>query len=289
MIDLKKQLPRYITLTRMDRPTGILLLLWPTLWSLWLAAEGWPDWKNLLIFILGCILMRSAGCVINDYADRNIDRHDKSTQHHPLASGKVSEKEALILFTALCALAFLLVLFTNWLTVMLSFVGAALAVCHPLMNRHTYLPQLFLGAAVSWSVIMAFAAQTETLPAPIWLLYTVVVVWTVVYDTFYAMVARDDDIKIGVKSTAILFADADRVITASMQAFVLFTLVLVGQRFELEGFYYLGLIGAGGFFTYQQYLIRERKREACFKAFVNNNWVGACIFSGIFLHYQFGV
>lgn len=289
MTDLKKQLPHYIALMRLDRPIGILLLLWPTLWSLWLAAEGWPDWQNLVIFVLGCILMRSAGCVINDYADRDIDRHVKRTKNRPLTSGKVSEKEALILFTALCALAFVLVLLTNWLTVMLSFGGAALAICYPFMKRYTHLPQLFLGAAFSWSVVMAFAAQREVLPPQIWLLYTVVVVWTVVYDTFYAMVDRDDDLKIGVKSTAILFADADRVITASMQAFVLFALVLLGQRFELGGFYYLGLLSAGGFFVYQQYLIRERKPDACFKAFLNNNWVGASVFSGIFLHYQFGV
>ena len=289
MIDLKKQFPHYIALMRLERPIGILLLLWPTLWSLWLAAEGWPDWQNLVIFALGCILIRSAGCVINNYADRDIDHHVKRTKNLPLSSGKVNEKETLILFTVLCALAFVLVLLTNWLTVMLSFGGMALAACYPFMKRYTHLAQIFLGAAFSWSVVMAFAAQRDAVSPQAWLLYTVVVVWTVVYDTFYTMVDRDDDLKIGVKSTAILFADADRVITGSMQAFVIFALVLLGQRFDLGGFYYLGLAAAGGFFVYQQYLIRERQAPACFKAFLNNNWVGFSVFAGIFLHYQFGV
>ncbi len=289
MIDLKKQFPHYIALMRLDRPVGILLLLWPTLWSLWLAAEGWPDWQNLVVFVLGCILIRSAGCVINDYAGRDIDHHVKRITNHPLSSGKVSDKETLILFTALCALTFVLVLLTNWLTVMLLFCGMALAFCYLFMKRYTHLAPIFLGAAFSWSVVMAFAAQRDAVPPQIWLLYTVVVVWTVVYGTFYAMMGRDDDLKIGVKSTAILFADADRVITASMQAFVIFSLVLLGQRFELGSFYYLSLVAAGGFFVYQQYLIRERKPDACFKAFLNNNWVGASVFAGIFLHYQFGV
>jgi 4-hydroxybenzoate polyprenyltransferase len=284
---IKQRSPVYLRLMRLDRPIGILLLLWPTLWALWLAAEGIPSLKNLLIFSLGVLVMRSAGCVINDYADRHIDGHVKRTKARPLASGEATETEALGLFAALCGLAFFLVLFTNWLTVFLSLGGLLLAACYPFMKRYTHLPQVVLGAAFSWSVVMAFAAQTNSLPSKIWLLYIAVVVWTVVYDTFYAMVDRDDDLKIGVKSTAILFGDADIVITASLQAFVILILVMIGQNFSLGWLYYLGVAAAAGLFVYQQKLIKNREREPCFKAFLNNNWVGLAVFVGIFLDYQF--
>jgi 4-hydroxybenzoate polyprenyltransferase len=287
MLDIKKQFPLYLKLMRVDRPIGTLLVLWPTLWSLWIAAGGWPDWKNLIIFVAGCFLMRSAGCVINDYADRHIDLHVKRTRQRPLTVGKVHDQEALLLFAVLSGLAFILVLFTNRLTILLSLGGLALAACYPFMKRYTHLPQLVLGAAFSWSTLMAFAAQRGELPPQIWLLFTAVVIWTVVYDTFYAMVDRADDLKIGVKSTAILFGDADRIITAGLQLFTLFTLVLVGQRFELGIFYYISLLVAAALFAYQQYLIKDREQALCFKAFLNNNWVGASVFAGIFLHFQF--
>ncbi len=285
MVRLSTQYPFYLKLMRTDRPIGTLLLLWPTLWSLWLAAAGIPDPKNLIIFMAGCFLMRSAGCVINDYADRHIDPHVNRTKMRPLAAGHVTEKEALALFAALAALAFILVLFTNWLTILLSFGGLALASCYPFMKRYTYFPQIVLGAAFSWSVPMAFAAQQNALPAEIWLLYVTVVIWTVVYDTFYAMVDRSDDIKIGVKSTAILFGDGDRMITGLLQLLVLIALAMVGHRFELSAWYYVSVVFAGGLFAYQQYLIKDRRQDPCFKAFLNNNWVGAVIFAGIFLHY----
>jgi 4-hydroxybenzoate polyprenyltransferase len=271
----------YLKLMRVDRPVGIYLLLWPTLWSLWLAAEGVPSIKNLVIFILGCFLMRSAGCVINDYADRNIDKHVKRTKDRPLASGQITHIEAIDLFLVLSGMAFMLVLFTNWFTVLLSVGGILLAACYPFMKRYTYFPQVVLGAAFSWSVVMAYAAETNTLPKEVWLIYIAVTVWTVAYDTFYAMVDRDDDLKIGVKSTAILFGDFDRLITALLQMFVVFVLMLIGYRFELGIIYYFSTIIAAALFAYQQLLIQDRKREDCFKAFLNNHWVGAIVFIGI--------
>ncbi|MYM63825.1 4-hydroxybenzoate octaprenyltransferase [Pseudomaricurvus sp. HS19] len=272
-------------LTRFDRPIGALLLLWPTLWALWLAAEGIPDIGVLVIFVLGVFCMRAAGCVINDFADRNFDRHVKRTAHRPLTAGHVSVREAWALFIGLCLVSFVLVLFTNHLTVLLSLGALVLASFYPFMKRYTHLPQLVLGAAFSWSIPMAFAAQTGEVPAQAWLLYVAAVTWTVVYDTFYAMVDRDDDLKIGIKSTAVLFADMDRVITGSLQVMVILALLLVGQRYELGGFFYLGLLVAALLFAYQQYLIRERQRDPCFKAFLNNNWVGLAIFAGILLDY----
>ncbi|GAA5315217.1 MAG: 4-hydroxybenzoate octaprenyltransferase [Candidatus Pelagadaptatus aseana] len=273
--------PLYWKLMRFDRPIGILLLLWPTLWGLWLAADGVPRLDVFIIFVSGVVLMRAAGCVINDYADRDIDGHVKRTKDRPIASGQVAPREALLLFAVLVTLAFVLVLFTNRLTILLSLGGVALAACYPFMKRYTHLPQVVLGAAFSWSVPMAFAAQINEVPPHSWLLYVAVVLWTVVYDTFYAMVDRDDDIKIGVKSTAVLFGDQDRVITAGLQLMTLVSLLMVGQRFELGTFYYLGLLLAAALFAYQQFLIRYRHREECFKAFLNNNWVGMVIFAGI--------
>jgi 4-hydroxybenzoate polyprenyltransferase len=231
--------------------------------------------------MLGVVLMRAAGCVINDYADRKIDGRVRRTQQRPLAAGKLAVKEALILFAGLIAAAFILVLFTNRLTILLSVVAVCLAACYPFMKRYTHLPQLVLGAAFSWSIPMAFAAQTGEINPFSWLLYVAVVMWTVVYDTFYAMVDRDDDLKIGVKSTAILFGEQDRVMTGVLQVFVIVALLLVGQRFELGQFYYLSLVFASVLFVYQQYLIRYRHREECFKAFLNNNWLGLVVFIGI--------
>ena len=283
---LLERLPLYLKLMRADRPIGTLLLLWPTLWALWLAAAGLPRWDLLVIFALGVFLMRSAGCVINDYADRDFDGRVARTASRPLATGAVTKKEALILFAALCALAFVLVLFTNRMTILLSLVAVALAGLYPFMKRYTHLPQVVLGAAFGWSIPMAFAAQTGSIPQGAWLVFIANLLWTVVYDTFYAMVDRDDDIKIGIKSTAILFGDDDKLITGCLQICVLFTLMLVGSQFHLGYWYYVALIGVAGLFVYQQLLIRERQRDACFRAFLHNNWVGLTIFGGIALHYS---
>lgn len=281
----KKQLPYYIQLTRLDRPIGVYLLLWPTLWSLWFAASGVPSLKVLFIFIAGVILMRSAGCVINDFADRNIDGHVKRTKNRPLPAGDVTVKETLILFTALCVTAFALVLFTNTLTIYLSFGGLALAASYPFMKRHTYLPQVVLGAAFAWSVPMAYTAETGELHKQVWLLYIITVLWTVAYDTMYAMVDRDDDIKIGVKSTAILFGNADRMVIAGLQTLVILVLCIVGKQAELGSFFYLSVVVAATLFVYQQHLIRNRDRDECFKAFLNNHWVGLAIFIGVVLEF----
>lgn len=275
----------YVRLTRLNRPIGIFLVLWPTLWSLWIAAEGVPDVKLLVIFTLGCVLMRSAGCVINDFADRDLDGQVRRTQNRPLVNREVSVLEALSLFAVLCFVAFVLVLFTNALTIKLSFVALGLAACYPFMKRYTHLPQLFLGAAFAWSVPMAFAAQAGTVPPMAWLIFVIVVVWTVTYDTFYAMVDREDDLRAGIKSTAVLFGELDRVMTASLQVLVVLALWLLGKRLELSWPYDLGLLAAGLLFAYQQHLIREREPDKCFRAFMNNNWVGLAILAGIVGHY----
>jgi len=282
---VKKRLPDFLHLMRFDRPIGTLLLLWPTLWALWLAAGGVPDWDVLLIFVLGVISMRAAGCVFNDYADREIDKRVQRTQSRPIPGGKVNPKEALITFGGLCLLSFILVLFTNSLTVGLAFVGLALAACYPFMKRYTHLPQIVLGAAFAWSVPMAFAAQAGELPPHIWALYVGVALWAVAYDTFYAMVDREDDLKIGVKSTAILFAEQDRAMTFSLQVLCIIALLMTGSNFDRGGFYYGGVTVAAGLFLYQQLLIRHRQRDNCFKAFVNNNWVGVAVFVGLVLDY----
>lgn len=275
----------YALLMRMNRPIGTYLLLWPTVWALWLAGEGNPDTGVTLVFVLGVVLMRSAGCVINDYADRNFDPHVARTRDRPIATGKVSPREALILFAVLCLLAFGLVLLMNRLTVLLSLAGAFLAVTYPFMKRYTHLPQVYLGAAFGWAVPMAFAAQTGELPREAWLLFVANVLWATVYDTMYGMVDREDDLKIGVKSTAILFGEADRAIIAIIQVLLLVALAMAGQAAELGGYYYFGLLLAASLAVYQQYLIREREPQACFKAFLNNNWFGAAVFGGILLHY----
>lgn len=277
----------WIQLMRLDKPIGIYLLLWPTLWALWVAAEGVPSASNLLIFVGGVILMRAAGCVINDYADRHFDGHVSRTQARPLASGKVKPREALVLFAGLVALSFALVLCTNATTVWLSFGGVALAACYPFMKRYTFYPQVVLGAAFSWGMPMAFTAETGNLPATAWLLYIANLLWTVGYDTYYAMTDRDDDLKIGVKSTAILFGDADRVIILTLQGLALACLLLAGARFELGGWFHLGLLAAAGCFAWEFWYTRDRDRLKCFKAFLHNHWAGLAIFVGIVADYGF--
>lgn len=275
----------YALLMRMNRPIGTYLLLWPTVWALWIAGEGNPNVGVTLVFVLGVVLMRSAGCVINDYADRDFDPHVARTQNRPIPAGKVSPKEALLLFVVLCLSAFALVLSMNSLTIGLSLGGVILAGIYPFMKRYTYLPQVFLGLAFGWAIPMAFAAQTGEVPVVAWLLLTATVLWATAYDSMYAMVDIEDDLKIGVKSTAILFGDADRLIIGSLQLMCLFTLWLVGNNLQLGPFYYLGLLAATAFGVYQQLLIRERSQEGCFKAFLNNHWFGAVIFAGLVLHY----
>lgn len=275
-----------LELIRFDKPIGTLLLLWPTLWALWIAAEGVPDTKLLAIFIAGTFLMRSAGCIVNDIADRHVDAAVARTQDRPLVSGLVSINEALLFCAALSMVAFILVLFTNTLTIMLSLIAVLLAGAYPFMKRYTNLPQIVLGAAFSWGIPMAFSAQTDSLPAPLWLLYAGNLLWTVAYDTQYAMVDRDDDLKIGIKSTAVLFGDADRLVIATLQGLSLLALLLAGMRFELGLYFYGALIVSAVLFAYHQHLIKARKPSECFKAFKHNNWVGLVIFMGIAAHYH---
>jgi 4-hydroxybenzoate polyprenyltransferase len=271
----------YARLMRLHRPIGTLLLLWPTLWALWLAAEGLPDLGVLAVFVLGTLLMRSAGCVINDYADRNFDGHVERTRDRPLATGEIEPRRALVLFGVLVLAAGLLVLTQNALTILLAFVAVALAAAYPFMKRHTYLPQVWLGAAFAWSVPMGFAAQTGAVPPLAWLLLSAVVLWVLVYDTQYAMVDREDDLRIGIKSTAILFDDADRPVIAILQGLLLVDLWLVGRQAELGLPYLLGLGVAAALAVYQQWLIRARTPAGCFRAFLNNNWFGLAVFAGI--------
>ncbi len=270
---------------RLHRPIGTLLLLWPTLWALWIAARGLPDPAVLTVFVLGTLLMRSAGCVINDYADRNFDAHVRRTRDRPLAAGELEPRHALVLFVALVLLAGLLVLTQNRLTIGLAFVAAGLASVYPFMKRYTYLPQVWLGASFAWSVPMAFAAQTNALPPLAWLLLSAVVLWVLVYDTQYAMVDREDDLKIGIKSTAILFDDADRHIIGALQCLLLVNLWLVGRQAELGLPYHCGLAVAAGLAVYQQWLIKDRDPARCFRAFLNNNWLGMAVFAGIAVDY----
>jgi 4-hydroxybenzoate polyprenyltransferase len=275
----------YIELMRLHKPIGIYLLLWPTLGALWIAAKGVPDFSLLVIFTLGVILMRSAGCIINDYADRKVDGHVERTQTRPLVTGAVTSKNALIAFAILLTASFILVLFTNTLTIQLSFASVVLASIYPFMKRHTHLPQVFLGAAYSSAIPMAFAAQANDLPHYIWLLYIANVSWTVAYDTMYAMVDRDDDVKIGVKSTAILFADADKVMIGILHSITLFCLLLVGSELSLNLFYYLGLSAAACLMIYMHWLIRARDRVGCFAGFLNSHWIGFAVLVGIIISY----
>lgn len=276
-----------LQLIRFDKPIGTLLLLWPTLWALWIAADGPPDAKLLVIFVLGTFLMRSAGCIVNDLADRHWDGSVERTRTRPLVTGEATVTQARILFVLMCLAAFGLVLLTNTLTILLSVGGLLLASAYPFTKRFTYWPQIVLGAAFSWSIPMAFAAQQGELPSALWLLYIANLLWTMVFDTQYAMVDRDDDLRVGIKSTAILFGEADRPVLAAMQLLCLLALYLAGQRFGLGGIYYLSLVAVALLFGYHQYLIRSRDRDACFRAFRHNNWVGLVIFMGIALHYAF--
>ncbi|MCW0201397.1 MAG: 4-hydroxybenzoate octaprenyltransferase [Rhodanobacter thiooxydans] len=273
----------YLVLTRMDRPIGALLLLWPTWWALWLAAGDFPPWQLLLIFTLGVFAMRAAGCAINDYADRKLDPLVKRTAGRPLASGRVTPREALIVFGALLAFSFVLVLFTNKLTIQLAFAGAVLAAIYPFTKRWTYLPQVVLGAAFGWSIPMAFAAVTHAVPPLGWLLFIGNILWTVIYDTEYAMVDRDDDLKAGAKSTAILFGDADLPILGMLMGTFLLAMLFVGQRAALGWPYWLALLAAAALFAYQLWLIRGRQRDACLAAFRHNNWLGLALWIGIVL------
>ncbi len=271
----------YVQLMRLDRPIGIWLLLWPAWWSLWLAARQMPSLTNVVVFTVGCVLMRSAGCVINDYADRHLDGHVTRTRNRPLVTGRLNEKDALILFAVLCLLAFLLVLLTNRLTILLSIGAVVLTALYPFCKRHTDLPQAVLGAAFACAVPMAWAAEAGELKPEVWLLYCTTLIWTLAYDTFYAMVDREDDLKIGIRSTAILFGEADRVITAILQAIVIFALLLLGHKFQMNWPFYASVIVTSALFVWQQHLIRHRVPADCLRAFLNNQWVGMAIFLGI--------
>ena len=283
---IKERLYQYGLLMRLDKPIGTLLLLWPTLWALWIAGEGKPDGVVVVVFMVGVFLMRSAGCVINDFADRNIDPHVKRTMNRPLAAKKVTPKEALLLFVLLCLAALGLVLTMNDLTVMLAFPGALLVATYPFMKRYTYLPQVHLGLAFGWAVPMAFAAQTGSVPPIAWLILVAVVLWAVAYDTMYAMVDREDDVYVGVKSTAILLGELDRPIVAVLQVSVIVVLTIIGKQTGMGMWFYGGLGVAALLAVYQLYLIRHREPARCFRAFLNNNWVGAAVFAGIFVDYM---
>ncbi len=282
---LKERVRQYGLLMRVDRPIGTLLLLWPTLWALWIAGEGRPDSFVTLVFVLGVFVMRSAGCVINDYADRELDPHVARTRTRPIAAGHVSPREALLLFAVLLLVALALVLTLNRLTLLLSLAAVPLAAIYPFMKRFTYLPQVHLGVAFGWAVPMAFAAETNSIPPVAWLILIGVVLWAVAYDTMYAMVDREDDIYVGVKSTAILFGELDRLMIGIMQLCFFVVMLLLGHQLELGRYYYLSLAIAAGLALYQQYLIRGREPDGCFKAFLNNNWLGAVIFVGLIMHY----
>ena len=313
------RLREYALLMRLHRPIGILLLLWPTLWALWIAGQGRPDLKVLIVFVLGVVLMRSAGCVINDYADRDFDPHVERTRERPIAAGRVSPRavvvllgpnaagkttllralaglipiaagrvsprEALVLFVILCVAAFGLVLFMNPLTIALSAVAVLLGASYPFTKRYTHLPQLYLGVAFGWSIPMAFAAQTGAVPPLAWVLFAANVLWVIAYDTAYAMVDRDDDLRIGIKSTAILFGTYDRLMVGLSHTAALGLLVLIGAVAGRGMAYYFGLAVAAGLAAYQQRLIRERSREGCFQAFLNNNRFGAAVFTGLLADY----
>ena len=284
-MNLRDKLDVYLRLSRMDRPIGTLLLMWPCLMALWFAAGGMPDIKVLVIFVIGVVVMRACGCVINDYADRNLDAHVERTQSRPLASGEISSKEALMVFVVMALFAFCLVLLLNPLVVKLSVVGIILTIIYPFTKRYTNMPQMFLGTVWSWSIPMAYAAQTGTVPVEAWWLFAANWCWTVAYDTMYAMVDRDDDLKVGIKSTAILFGRYDRHIIGAFQLAALGCLIaagLVAGRGEIYG---LGILAFIGFALYQQKLIFSRERAACFKTFLNNNWAGFVLFSALTLDY----
>ena len=284
-IDIAERLRLYAQLIRFEKPIGSYLLLWPTLWALAIAGNGSPDGWILFVFVTGVFLMRSAGCAINDFADRKIDLHVSRTRDRPLTSGRISPREALAVFAVLGLLALLLVLTLDRFTILLSIVGMLLAISYPFMKRFHYLPQVHLGAAFGWAVPMAFAAQTGGLPKVAWLLFVAAIVWAVVYDTMYSMVDREDDLRLGLKSTAILFGGFDRLMIGVFQLLFLLTLVLVGRDLGLTGPYYCGLVLAALLMAYEQFLIADRVPAHCFIAFLHNHWVGAAVFAGIMGHY----
>lgn len=282
---LKKKWLAIKLITRMDKPIGTYLLLWPTYWALWIASDGWPNFYLLIVFSLGVFVMRSAGCVINDIADMKVDGQVERTKHRPLISGLISKEEAISLFGVLIGIALGLVLTLSWPTIYLSIIALILAALYPFMKRYTQLPQVVLGAAFSWGMIMAFSEAQGEIPFVAWLLFAANVLWTVAYDTMYAMVDRDDDVKIGVKSTAILFGDHDKRIIGFMQVLVLGLLFTVGEILAFGWPYQLSLVISAGLFSYQQLLISNRERGKCFQAFLHNHWVGMLVFIGIFIEY----
>lgn len=285
---LARRLEEYGRLARFDRPIGTWLLLWPALWALWVAGAGRPHQKVLIVFALGVIVMRAAGCVINDFADRDIDPHVKRTRERPLAARRVSPTEALVLFLVLGGAALWLVTRLNPFTVKLAVIGVILTVSYPFVKRFFPLPQLYLGISFGgWSVPMAFAAQRDSLPRIAWVLYIAAVIWAAMYDTIYAMVDREDDLQIGVKSSAILFADMDRLLIGALQVMMLFALVLAGRDMAFGGWYFAAIVVAAILFLYQQWLIRARAPAPCLRAFLNNNYVGMAIFIGILLQYVY--
>ena len=273
----------YFRLMRLNKPIGIYLLLWPTYWALFLSAGGWPDIDLLIIFTFGVIITRSAGCVINDYADRDIDKHIARTRDRPITAGEISPKAALLLFFALALVAFALVLLTNTLTIKISFIALALAVLYPFAKRWTNLPQLILGLAFAMSVPMAFSAQTGTVPASAGWIFLATVLWTLIYDTFYGMADRDEDLKIGVKSTAILFAKYDQIFITLLQILLMIVFIKIGNLFDLGAFYDISLIIILLFMIYHQFLIKKRQKMDYFKAFINNHFIGMTLFFGVFL------
>jgi 4-hydroxybenzoate polyprenyltransferase len=280
-MNLPQRLAQYAYLMRLHKPIGTLLLLWPTLWALWLAGAPRPDTHLVIIFVLGVIVTRAAGCIINDYADRHVDGFVKRTQQRPLASGKVSTLEALILFLILGILALLLAWQLNYLSWIYALLGAGLIILYPFMKRFTHLPQVWLGMAFAWGIPMAFAAQTGKVGLLAWFLFVTTVIWIVIYDTLYAMTDREDDLRVGIKSTAILFGQYDRIIIGILQFIFVAALVMIAQIFKLNYSFYLSVMMVVFLFIYQQFLIKERKPEQCFRAFLNNNWVGTVIFLGI--------
>jgi 4-hydroxybenzoate polyprenyltransferase len=285
--NLVAQLLLYAQLMRLDKPIGIWLLLWPTLWALWLAGEGHPDAGVFTVFVLGVVVMRSAGCVLNDYADRHIDPYVERTRLRPIASGAVAPIEALTLFVALALIAVGLATLLNRPAQMLAVVAAALTIAYPFIKRFISIPQFVLGAAFGWAVPMAFAAQTGVASQLGWLLFGAALIWATIYDTFYAMVDREDDLKVGVKSTAILFGETDLFVIGGLQALMLVALLFVGGMAKLGFWYYTSVGLAGLLMVYHQWLARERLRDGCFKAFLNNHYIGMIVFIGIVLHYTF--
>jgi 4-hydroxybenzoate polyprenyltransferase len=275
----------YWRLMRFDKPIGILLLLWPTLWALWIAGEGAPSFRNILVFCTGVVLMRAAGCIMNDVADRDFDPHVERTKSRPLASGELSVGEALLAFFTLMLTAFLLVLLTNALTIKLAFAGALLASTYPFFKRWTHFPQVVLGMAFGWGIPMAFAAENNAVAPVAWLIFMINVTWSVIYDTLYAMVDREDDISIGLKSTAIIFGRHDLLVIRVLKVIMVILLLLLGLILQFSWPWFAGVAVATGLFLRQQIAVRTRDRDECFKAFLNNNYVGMAVFAGLLMTY----